>query len=490
MKYLTLEESPVAGLLPALFWKHFYEISRIPHGSGNEKALGDYLTGFAQRMGLPWKRDEQGNVVISKPGSKGHESSPAVVLQSHQDMVCEKNKDVVFDFLVDPIRLIRDGDYIKADGTSLGADNAAGMAASLAVLESGDLVHPPVECLFTTDEERGLTGVNSLKDDFLTGRVLLNLDSEEEGDIYVGCAGGSDNVLTMKTSKVALPVSTQCAVIKLSGLKGGHSGLDINEGRGNAIKLMGRFLWNIGESLGLSLASFTGGSKRNAIPREAEAVVAIPEGKMAELEHQAEKWEKVFREELYPLEDQMKLRVEKAASPEKVYSKETASRLLDLIFILPHGVLAMSRTLHNLVETSTNVAIIKEEGDEIVIDLSHRSSSASSLESVNQRTESLARLCNIGRRKGSGYPGWQPNMSSKVLNLARETYKDLFKKDVHIKAIHAGLECGLIGEKFPGMDMISFGPTLRNVHSPDEVIYHPSVEKFWNFLTELLKKLA
>jgi len=490
MKYSTLEESPVAGLLPDLFWKHFYEITRIPHGSGNEKALGDYLTGFAQQRGLPWKRDDSGNVVISKPGSEGHESSPSVVLQSHQDMVCEKNNNVVFDFLADPIRLIRDGDYIKADGTSLGADNAAGMAASLAVLESRDLVHPPVECLFTTDEERGLTGVNALKGDFLTGRVLLNLDSEEEGDIYVGCAGGSDNRLIMKISKVEVPVSSQCAVIRLSGLKGGHSGLDIHEGRGNAIKLMGRFLRNIGDTLELSLASFTGGSKRNAIPREAEVIVVIPEKKMAELEHQAESWEKTFREELYPLEDQLKLTVENAAPPLKIFSRESTSCLLDLILVLPHGVLAMSRTLHNLVETSTNVAIIREEGDEIIIDLSHRSSSASSLESVNQRTESLARLCSLGYHKGSGYPGWQPNMSSKVLNIARETYKELFGKDVHIKAIHAGLECGLIGEKFPGMDMISFGPTLRNVHSPDEVIYHPSVERFWKFLTELLRKLA
>ncbi len=490
MKYSTLEESPVAGLSPALFWKNFFQITRIPRASGSEKAAGDYLVSFAQRLGLPCKRDDAGNVVISKPGSKGHESSKTVVLQSHQDMVCEKNKDVVFDFSVDPIRLIRDGDYIKADGTSLGADNGAGIAASLAVLESTDLVHPPVECLFTTDEERGLTGVNALKNDFLTGRVLLNLDSEEEGDIYVGCSGGSDNMLTMKASRVALPVATQCAVIRLSGLKGGHSGLDIHEGRGNAIKLMGRFFWNIGETLGLSLASFTGGSKRNAIPREAEAVVAVPEGKMAELERQVESWEKIFREELYPLEDQLKLKVEKTTSIEKVFSAETMWRLLDLLFVLPHGVLAMSRTIPNLVETSTNVAIIREEGDEIAIDLSHRSSSASSLQSVNQRTESLARICDIGYKKGSGYPGWQPNMSSRLLNLAKETYKEHFGKEVHIKAIHAGLECGLIGEKFPGMDMISFGPTLRNVHSPDEVIYHPSVEKFWKFLIQLLSKLA
>jgi dipeptidase D len=490
MKYSTLEESPVAGLHPALFWKHFYEITRIPRASGNEKGVGDYLVNVAERLGLPHKRDEAGNVLISKPGTKGHENAGTVVLQSHQDMVCEKNKDVVFDFAKDPIKLIRDGDYIKADGTSLGADNGAGIAASLAVLESTDLEHPPIECLFTTDEETGMTGAKNMKSDFLKGKVLLNLDSEEEGDIYVGCAGGADNVLSLKVTKAELPAGTQYADIKLSGLKGGHSGLDIHEGRGNAIKMLARFLWNTADSLGLSLASFTGGSKRNAIPREAEVTVAVPEEKMAELEKEAAKWEKIFKEELYPLEDQMKLKVEKIGAVEKVLSKESASKLLDLIAVLPHGVLAMSRTLPNLVETSTNVAIIRAEGDEIFIDLSHRSSSASSLLSVSQRTESLARLCNLGIKAGSGYPGWQPNMSSKVLNLSRETYKELFGKDVHIKAIHAGLECGLIGEKYPGMDMISFGPTLRNVHSPDEVIYYPSVEFFWKFLVHLLKKLA
>jgi dipeptidase D len=487
--YSTLESSPVAGLKPELFWKHFYEITRIPRGSGNEKALGDYLVQCAERMKLPHKRDEAGNVIISRPGTKGHESSPGVILQSHMDMVCEKNKDVAFDFLNDSIILKRQGDFITAQGTSLGADNGVGVAASLAVLESTDLVLPPIECLFTTDEETGMTGAKGLKSDSLKGRRLLNLDSEEEGHIYVGCSGGSDNQLHIPIKRAPLPSGLEGVTVKVQGLKGGHSGLDIHEGRGNAIKLLGRFLQNAASETGLHLASFQGGSKRNAIPREAEAHLALSRDKVPALKALAEKWEKIYFDEFTPLEGHLKIMVEAGAAPGQVLTKESMERFLELVNVIPHGPLAMSRTIKDLVETSTNLAIVREEGDTIIIDLSHRSSSASSLTSVDQMTGSLARLCSLKHEKGGSYPGWQPNMNSKVLNIARTTYRDLFGKESEIKAIHAGLECGLIGEKFPGMDMISFGPTLSNVHSPDEKLNVPSVELFWKFLVKLLETL-
>jgi dipeptidase D len=488
--YSTLESSPVAGLKPELFWKHFYEITKIPRGSGNEKAAGDYIVQCAERLKLLCKRDEAGNVVVSKPGTKGHEKAPGVILQSHLDMVCEKNKDVVFDFLRDPIILVRDGDYITARGTSLGADNGVGVAASLAVLESGDGAHPPIECLFTTDEETGMTGAKGLKGDALIGRRLLNLDSEEEGDIYVGCSGGSDNQLHLPVKRIPAPPGTAGVKVKVQGLKGGHSGLDIHEGRGNAIKLLGRFLWNLKNEMDFHLASFQGGSKRNAIPREAEVHLALDNKNLQDLNNHAARWEKVFLDEFTPLEEHLKVLVEPADAPGQVMGRESMERFIDLISVIPHGVLVMSRTIKDLVETSTNLAIVSEKVDTVTIELSHRSSSASSLISVDQRTEALARQCNLQYEKGGSYPGWQPNMKSTVLNIASKTYQGLFGKDVQIKAIHAGLECGLIGEKFPGMDMISFGPTLSNVHSPDEKLNIPSVELFWKFLVKLLETMA
>jgi len=490
MKYATLETSPLAGLEPELFWKHFYELTRVPRESKNEKAAGDYVISVAERLNLSHRRDDAGNVVISKAGSPGHENAPGVVLQSHLDMVCEKVKGSTFDFSRDPIELRKEGDLIGAAGTSLGADNSAGIAASLAVLESKGLVHPPIECLFTTDEETGMTGAKGLKGDFLKGRRLLNLDSEEEGDIYVGCSGGSDNQLCLPVMKAAAPASGIGVKVKLTGLKGGHSGLNIHEGRANAIKLLGRFLWNTLEDLHLHLASLSGGSKRNVIPPDAEALLVIEPGDVQELERHAAIWEKTFACEFTPLEEHIAVKIEKADKPAQVYTPETSEKLLSVIMALPHGVLAMSRALKDLVETSTNMAIVREQGSALLFELSHRSSSASSLRSVDQGTAAFAKLCGLGYYKGEGYPGWQPNMESEVLKTARKTYKELFGKDAHIKAIHAGLECGLIGEKFPGMDMISFGPTLANVHSTAEVINAPSVKLFWKFLVQLLNALA
>ncbi|MDQ7823052.1 MAG: aminoacyl-histidine dipeptidase [Candidatus Eremiobacteraeota bacterium] len=491
MTYTTLDNSPVAGLKPGLFWKHFYELTRIPRPSGSEKAVGDYLVECAKKMNLEGKRDDAGNVLIRKQATKGHEKAPGVILQSHLDMVCEKNSSVSFDFHKDPIRIKREGDFITADGTSLGADNAAGIAASLAVLEEEGLVHPPLECLFTIDEETGMTGAKNLKGDFLQGRRLLNLDSEQMGDIYVGCAGGSDNVLRLPLIMVPAEAGSTFVEVKVTGLKGGHSGLDIHEGRANAIRLLGRFLSNChSDGLEFHLVSFKGGSKRNAIPREAEALIALKPQALTALKEKAASWEKIYRTEYSPVEEIVEISIKEGKAHDRVFLPDCTIKALDLLILIPHGVLAMSRSLKDLVESSTNLAIVKTENQELSIELSHRSSSGTFIRSIDERTEALARLCRLKYSRGQGYPGWQPDMESEVLRIARETYRKSFDKEAEIKAIHAGLECGLIIEKFPGMDAISFGPTLRNVHSPDEVINIPSVEVFWKYLVELLKALS
>ncbi len=484
----NFDKSPWAGLKPELLFKHFYALTQIPRPSKSEGKVADYLIDFAKKHSLDWKKDAVGNVLISKAGSAGYENSPIVILQSHMDMVCEKNNDVDFDFMTQPLRIKLNGDFVSADGTSLGADNGVGVAASLAVLEDASLVHPPLECLFTMDEETGMTGAKGLTADFLKGKRLLNLDSEEEGDIYIGCAGGIDNRLVF-VPEFEKPACSGALKVTVKGLKGGHSGLEINQGRANAIKLLGRFLWNLrADGIKWAVASFAGGNKRNAIPREAEAVLYC--GNADELKKAAKIWQVTFTEEFKDIEDKVEIVVEDAKGTfDKVLTEDSADKLLNAIFIIHHGVVRMSHSIHDLVESSTNFAIINLENDRFVIDISHRSSSASVKNAISQRTEALAKLLGFEYSKGEGYPGWQPNMDSKLLHIAEEQYKSLFNKEIHVKAIHAGLECGLIMEKYPGMDAVSFGPTLSGVHSPDEKMNVPSVSAFYDFLLHYLKGL-
>ncbi len=484
----------IKGLTPEPVWRYLYELNQIPRGSKNEAAAQAWLISVAEKLGMDYEQDEAGNVLIRKPATPGRENAPVVVLQGHTDMVCEKNADTVHDFENDPITMIRDGEWITADGTTLGADNGIGVAAALAVLEATDLVHGPLEMLFTVDEETGLTGANALKPGFLKGQVMLNMDSEEDGTLYVGCAGGVDTIIKFDVSRGDTPAGMSAAELKVSGLKGGHSGLDIHEGRGNALKMMARFLRSSAAAeLGLRLVSWGGGNLRNAIPRESVTTVLVPQGREADLAKAVAEQEKTYRSEIGDLETALSFAAStgvSAAGLPAPLTDDEANRLTSMIQVLPHGVIGMSRAIPGLVETSTNVASIKGDGNTFTVSTSQRSSAKSQRMYVSDLVVDGARLSGAEATPGDGYPGWNPNMDSKVLKLLSETHEELFGKKPEIKAIHAGLECGIIGEKFPGMDMISFGPTITGAHSPDERIKIDTVDKFWKLACGVLDKLS
>ncbi|MBP8976202.1 MAG: aminoacyl-histidine dipeptidase [Bacteroidetes bacterium] len=478
------------GLKPELVWKYFEEISRIPRGSKNEKAISKYVLDTAKSLGLEAKQDKFLNVVVKKPATRGKESLPSVCLQSHLDMVCEKNKDTVHDFTKDPIELIVKDNVIVANGTTLGADNGIGVATCLALMEAKDIEHGPLEFLFTVDEETGLTGASNLQQGSIESKILLNLDSEEEGQIYVGCSGGTDTTLEWSASLENVPQKFASMIIKVKGLKGGHSGLEIDKGRGNSIKILNRVLLAL-EEFGVRVSSFDGGNKSNAIPREAEAVVFIPIKKLNDCSARVSQWNSIIREELATVEPDLSISVEeiKVRKGTKVWRKKLQWQVLRTLSAMPHGVIKMSADIKGLVETSTNLAIIKSSSRKIELITSQRSSVASEIEEIAQQVRSIGELGGAKVTKSDGYPGWKPNLDSPILKIANEIYKQLFGKEPEVKAVHAGLECGIIGEKNPGMDMISFGPTLEGVHSPDEKIYIDSVEKFWKFLLAILKNV-
>ncbi|UCC41321.1 MAG: aminoacyl-histidine dipeptidase [Candidatus Aminicenantes bacterium] len=480
--------SILKGLSPSLLWKHFEQILEIPHCSGNEEAFGDYIISVAERLNLAWNRDKVGNVVVEKKGSPGHDNAEGVILQGHLDMVGEKNSDVAHDFDKDPIEAEVKGEWIQAKGTTLGSDNGIGVAASLAIMEDETLVHGPLEFLFTVDEETGLTGATQIEPGFLKGKKLLNLDSEEEGEFTIGCAGGGDSEITLpierkKDSGGAL------YRLKLSGFRGGHSGIDINQGRGNAIKLLARLLWQASKEFPFELVSMEGGNKRNAIARETWADLLLdPEqeqGFSAFIQKDFEKiqfeYKAVEKDAAFSFEKSS----EEAGEP---LSVESQTKLINLLFTLPHGVLAMHPEMEGLVETSTNMAIIHTHPDHAQIICSSRSSVSSALEATRNTIASLSELAGANVSQPEGYPGWTPDLQSPLLKTLKDVYKKTFQKEPEVGAIHAGLECGIIGEKFPGMDMISFGPTIENPHSPDEKVHTGSVEKFWKFLTAVLEE--
>jgi dipeptidase D len=476
---------------PNNLWKHFAEFLKIPHCSGNEKALGDYIIAFAKSRGLEWKRDDVGNVVISKHGSPGHEDSDGVILQGHLDMVCEKNSDVSHDFSKDPINARMEGEWIQAEGTTLGADNGVGACAALAVMEDDTLVHPPIECLFTVDEETGLTGATKIQPGFLKGTKLLNLDSEDEGEFTIGCAGGADTLISLPLQKENVE-SGEGYNIKLSGFRGGHSGIDINQGRANAIKMLARILWQASSAeIPFRLASIEGGNLRNAIPREAWASVILEPSQTGRFSDFCQEAFQKIREEYAAVEKEAASILEKLDEPPKIaLSPDSQDKLINLLFTLPHGVISMHPEMEGLVETSTNLAVIRTREGNAEIICSTRSSVASALQATRDILVAIGSLVNANIVLEEGYPGWTPNLQSPLLQTMKDIYKKTFDKDAHVAAVHAGLECGIIGEKFPGMDMISFGPTIEHPHSPDERVHIGSVEKFWTFLTNVLSELA
>lgn len=478
------------GLEPAAVWGYFEEICRIPRPSRKESRMADWLMDFARRHDLEARQDEGGNVVIRKPAMKGREQAPGIVLQAHMDMVCEKNSDVKHDFETDPIQPYVDGEWVKAKGTTLGADDGIGMAAALAVLASKDIRHGVMECLFTVDEETGFTGAFALQPGFFDGKILLNLDSEDEGELFIGCAGGIDTVAEIPYEKIVTPAHKFAVKIQIKRLLGGHSGDDINKARGNAIKILNRLLWELNEKYGILVACLEGGNLRNAIAREAEAVIVfddiLKENVRIDFNVYAAEMENVWK----ITEPGLRMELESTELPEYVLDNTSTTRLLNALYACPHGVFAMSYRMPGLVETSTNLASVRfAEEDKIVIVTSQRSDLDSEKQNIAHMVASVFRLAGAEVRHGEGYPGWVPNPNSAILKIAIDSYKRLFGKEPIVRSIHAGLECGLFLEKYPYMDMVSFGPTLRGVHSPDEKVEIATVEKWWKHLVDILENV-
>ncbi|MEI6667716.1 MAG: aminoacyl-histidine dipeptidase [Acidobacteriota bacterium] len=477
--------NPIEGLKPAGVWKWFAELSKIPRCSKNEAAAAAFVLNTAKKLGLDCQQDAVGNVVVRKPASAGREGAPMICLQGHVDMVGEKRPDKVHDFAKDPITLVRKGNAMMADGTTLGADNGVAVATSLAIMEDRTLVHGPLEFLFTIDEEMGLNGANNLQPGFLKSQTLMNLDSEEEGAVYVGCSGGKDSAGTWKLETDAAPAGSSALEVKVGGLRGGHSGLEIDKGRGNALKILNRVVMRIG-AIGGRLARIDGGNKRNAIPRDAIALLFVPKAKLADAKAIVAELNATCRAELATVEPDLQITAAASKARGKVFKKGLQKKLTQVMAGLPHGVIKMSADIPELVETSTNVAVITTTKKDVTLATSQRSSVASEIVEIADSVRAVFEMGGATVSGSDGYPGWKPNLNSTILKTAIATYTGLYGKEPHVKAIHAGLECGIIGEKYPGMDMVSFGPTLEGVHSPDEKIYIDTVEKYWNFLMAIL----
>ena len=483
--------SAVAGLEPAALWMNFEALSRIPRPSKQEEQVLAWLKAFADARELKWQQDKTGNIIVRRPGSGGGEAAPGVVIQSHVDMVCEKNSDVDHDFSRDPIRLLRDGDWLTADGTTLGADNGIGVATALALLEmAADARLPPLECLFTVDEETGLTGAFALDGALLRGRTMLNLDTEEWGAICIGCAGGGDSELALPVGFEASPGDFLSFQLSVEGLMGGHSGVNIHEYRANAIVLLASLLEPLA-TIGARLVSVRGGDKTNAIPREAFATLLLPPEAMADAQIAVGARTAALQAEFGTLETGLRVTLAGLEdAPAECLSAGAQTNLLGLLRALPHGVLKYSHAIPGLVETSNNLASVAADGDNYRITCSSRSSIMETLEDVRNRIATIAALCGATATRSSSYPGWQPDPESPVLKRLKRIYTAQLGEEPEVGAIHAGLECGVIGERVPGLDMVSFGPTITGAHSPDERVEIASVGKFWNLLLALLADMA
>ncbi|MCD8263692.1 MAG: aminoacyl-histidine dipeptidase [Tannerellaceae bacterium] len=480
----------ITELTPQVLWKFFHEVTQVPRPSKKEGKMIQYLESFAQKYNIPIKKDAAGNILMSKPATPGMENRPTVILQSHMDMVCEKNNDTVHDFENDPIETVIDGEWLKAKGTTLGADNGIGVAAQLAVLASDDIEHGPIECLFTVDEETGLTGAKALEKGFMTGEILLNLDSEDEGEIFMGCAGGKDTQATFTYTPEPAAADRLYLRIDIKGLNGGHSGGEIHKGLGNANKVLVRFLYILQQSHDFTLCEIDGGNLRNAIAREAHAVIGIRPADKEQVRVLLNNFTADIENELKHVDPNVQIILESVDAPATCMDSKTTKNVIYSLQACPHGVIGMSHDIEGLVETSTNLASVKmKEGNTIVVGTSQRSSIESCKIAVANQVAATFLLADAEVTQGDGYPGWAPNPNSGILKVAQESYKELFGKEAKIMAIHAGLECGLFLEKYPYLDMISFGPTLRDVHSPNERIKIDTVDLWWRHLLALLKSI-
>jgi dipeptidase D len=477
-------------LQPKAVWKYFKEITMIPRPSKKEERIVQYLIEFAKSFNLRYEQDEVGNILICKDATSGFENRKTVVLQSHVDMVCEKNSDKIHDFDNDPIEVQLVDGWVKAKGTTLGADDGIGVAAQLAILAADNIEHGPIECLFTIDEETGLTGAFGLDSNFMKGRILLNLDSEDEGELFIGCAGGKDTVIKIPYQLESAPLNHSAFIIRVSGLKGGHSGDDIHKGLGNANKIINRILWKASKLFNMRLFAIEGGNLRNAIAREAFSKVLVPSDKIADFEtfifHSAE----AIKIEYNITEPSLQINLEKFdEEANQVVVKDDQQKLLNSLYACPHGVISWSQSIPGFVETSTNLASVRMENDHFLITTSQRSSVESAKEDVANMVMACFDLTGAQIKQSNGYPGWAPNPESAIREITVNSYNRLFKQEPLVKAIHAGLECGLIGDKYPGMDMISYGPTIKGAHSPDERIQIETVQKFWDLTLDILKNI-
>lgn len=478
-------------LKPAKLWETFHEMTQIPRPSRHEEQIQEWAYNFGKNMGLETLRDEVGNIIIRKPATPGMEDRKGVILQAHLDMVPQKNSDKAHDFTTDPIETIVDGEWVKANGTTLGADNGIGVSSIMAVLAANEIEHGPLEALLTATEETGMDGANGLEAGLLQGDILINTDSEDEGELYVGCAGGEDCTARFKYSEKKTPKGYVGCKLSVTGLRGGHSGIDIILGRGNAIKIFFRLLNEVACDLKVRLSTIDGGSLRNAIPREAFGTLAIKKNKVADFVAIIDELAGDIKKELSVTEPNLTISIEEIEKPKFVMDKTTQYNLTQAIVAVPNGVIRMSDSMEGLVETSVNLAITKSDEDKKTVNIAclMRSSVDSAKEELGTRMYAVFSLAGAKVKFSGSYPGWKPNMDSPILKTMQEVYNNKFGRVPEIKAIHAGLECGILGGKYPHWDMISFGPTIRFPHSPDEKVNIESVHKYWDFLLETLKNI-
>ncbi len=479
--------SDIKNLEPKLVWKYFHEITQIPRPSKKEKGMTEYMTKFGKEHGLETITDKTGNVILRKPATKGMEKCKGIIMQGHLDMVPQKNSDKKFDFSKDPIETRIEQGWVKANGTTLGADNGIGVAAAMAALTDPKVVHGPLEALFTVDEETGMTGAKNLKKGILRGEIMINMDSEDEGELYVGCAGGVDVSALRSYKQEKTPKGVTAYTMTLKGLHGGHSGVDIHLGRANANKLMFRFFQQAEHDFGMRIAEFSGGDLRNAIPRESFASVVVPTIKKAQFEKFVKGYEKMYRSEFKEVDPDIKVIANVCDPPAKVMNAGDQYRIIRCVFVCPNGVQRMSYSMPGLVETSNNLAIVRIKDGKFEAYCLTRSSVDTAKEATAWKIAAGFQLADCDVKLSGSYPGWNPDMQSAILGTMQDTYKKLYGKVPEIKAIHAGLECGIIMGAYPKLDSISFGPTIRYPHSPDEKVEIESVGKFWNFLVATLK---
>lgn len=481
--------STILSLAPQNVWKHFYSLTQVPRPSGHLEKIQKFLLDFGKSIGVETLLDEAGNIIYKKPATAGMENRKKVILQAHMDMVPQKNNDTVHDFVKDPIETFVDGEWVKAKGTTLGSDNGMGVAAIMAVMESKEIKHGPIEALITADEETGMYGAFGLKAGELDGEILLNLDSEDEGELYIGCAGGEDLTATIQYKEVETDPEDIAFKVVLKGLRGGHSGLEINQGRANANKLMVRFVNQVIAYDEACLVSWNGGNMRNAIPRECEVVVTIPASEENDFLDYVNECETTWNEEFHATETPISFKAEKVELPKMMVPDEIRDNLVDAIYACHDGVMRMIPTIPDIVETSSNLAIVTIGDGKAEIKILSRSSRDSMKDYLNTTLESCFSMAGMEVVRSGAYSGWEPNVDSPILAAMRESYKEQFGVEPAVKVIHAGLECGIIGAVMPGLDMISFGPTLRSPHSPDERCNIPTVQKFYDFLVATLENV-